>query len=360
MDIDDILRQCNKDNPNFYIEAVVADDILNSEQGILGVLTQKDLDDISDIVQNEIDCGPYTKEQLEEDITKIGAYLLVVRLRNDLNGHKAGEIVGTAIVYNDCTHVAQERNYFINKKLTEAHLGLIAVNKDVRDRNNPNCIRGIGSTLMHCVNKMAQMERYKYLTLLSVNTEEAYSFYQHKGMLKAERFFTRHYTKVLSPHAEASARVIVDIMDYMKRHRLRKYSHFVGMYSAIHGQNMSALIGKHADKEQEKFAKMLMDTNPNSMQYSTVANVRRVLNEMYDGTSNNPELREYLEFMHMNTKDKKGCYYDSHRGNDRNTYFQKHGRTSVVGQMSENQQNYMMYLINTAKLIKEDKQSINI
>ncbi len=350
----DILQQCNKDNPYFYIEAVFGDDIEYKELGILNVLSQQDIDNVSQIMETEVGCGTYDKYDIERDLLYAGGYMLVARLHNWLNGHKPGEVVGAAIVYNDRTNIAQERNYFIDKDLNEAYIAMIGVRKDVRDRNDPNCIRGIGSAMLHCVHKIAEREGCKYVTLSSIDDPNTLKFYNGKGMLKSCGQFM-HFTKVISPHAETVARVVYDIMEYMKSHRIRRYKQFVARYKCTYGNEINALVGNHASKDEQLVAKMMLDNSASSVQHATIFNAKRLLSEMYSASLFRPDFNEYLEYMYINTMDKDGYYNKTRPTRDTNTYLKKLGRTSVIQQMSEKQQQKMMYIFNTVGLMQADK-----
>ncbi len=348
----DILQQYNQNNRDFYIEAIFAEDISNKEKGVLAVLTQEDMINITDVLASEIG-GWYSKEEMESDILGTDGYVLVARLRHPLNGHKPDEIIGVAVVYNGCTNVAQQRNYFFAKQLTEAYLAQIAVRKDVRDKDDPNCIRGMGTALFDCVRQIAKMQGHQYVTLESVEDTDTLKFYSNKGMLKSNGFLMR-FTKVLSPNVETVARVTFNIMEYMQQHRIHNYKQFVNRYKWAHGNDISDLIGNIASKDKEIVAKMMLDISPNSMQTSTIFNVKRVVNEIFSAYAK-PDLTDYLEYMYHCGIDKNDDNDNSRSINENNIYLRRIKHESVVQQMPQKQQQNMLYIFNTVKLMEEDK-----
>ncbi len=353
MDEYDILRQCNKDNPDFYIEAVFGEDVLGKPEGVLAVLTEQDVNNISHVITSEIGSCSYGQKDIECEILRAGGYLLVARLRSWLNGHDRDEIVGVAIVYEGNTHIAQLSDRFFAKQLTESYLAQIAVSKDVRDKDNPKCIRGIGTALFDCVRQIAKIHGNKYVTLSSLSNPDTLKFYMHKGMLKSQGTMT-HFTKVTSPGIEALASVTFHIMEYMKEHRIRSYKNFVYMYKLIHGDDLSDLIGKSTSENEQIVAKMMLANSDNSMQYATLFNAKLVINEMF-GACAKPDLRDYLEFIYTSSMDENGTYSRKYKINKDNIYLKKVRRQPVMQQMTQKQQQKMLYLFNTVSLIKADK-----
>ncbi len=354
--IDDILQQYNKDNPDFYLQAILESDLRVMYGGVQAVLSDEDIQRITDLALNELGFLEYNKRAINYDLLNTKGYMLVARLRKEIKGHKPDEIVGFAMVRGDGeSGIAQENNYFYTSDLKEAYIMEIAVSKKVRynaNKDRGSSIRGIGTAMFDCVRQICQVKGCKYITLQSLTTPSTVKFYRDRGMLKSNRQ-RLHFIKVVSPEAETIARVVYDIVSYMQDNNWNSYKQFVQKYIANHGDDPRALVGKDATDDQLKVIKMLLNTRHNSLEGETIFNVKRALNEMCNQTVGKPDMHEYIEYIYQNTTEPRDIL-ERHKAIT-NRYMQAFGRKSVIQQMQKNEQQKLMYVLNSACLMQVDK-----